>query len=329
MLNNPESLTANRNGQITPEQRKAAGIVSSLAIGLVMLSLGAIGGGLFLYGGLTLLNEGDWSGLIMGAFGGVMLSGLGLFALWRLAGAVLTQLDFNEGRIEQAQGEVRWARSRYAADVPGRPRWTSSKVTGLPPGSYQFYYLPRSGRLLSAAALPGLTTGQSLNEVLATVFRVDPESLEMNRHGRMSPRQKTGLWVAAAGTGLFGLAMTALFSMGLWAVMDEGGEGNWIGPGILFLFGLLLAVLMARVVRQLVGDALKGSIKQVKGPLTVSVKSSGKSTSYYYHIARETFTVSPAAYAAVVAGRPYRVYYAPRSRRVLGLETWEKPAVNP
>jgi hypothetical protein len=51
----------------------------------------------------------------------------------------------------------------------------------------------------------------------------------------------------------------------------------------------------------------------------------GRRTTYYYHVGGQQFAVSYPAYQALVPGRAYRLYCAPRSRRVVGIEVVEMP----
>jgi len=93
-----------------------------------------------------------------------------------------------------------------------------------------------------------------------------------------------------------------------------------VGAAVIGLLGLFLGGLMLNQCLKFVRDALGGAVQQVEGPVRKSVVSSGRSTTYYYHAGREKFTVSRSAYAALVPNLTYRLYYAPRSRRIVAVE---------
>jgi hypothetical protein len=53
--------------------------------------------------------------------------------------------------------------------------------------------------------------------------------------------------------------------------------------------------------------------------------SNSKEPLYYYRLNRLRFPVSEAGYDALIVGRPYRVYYLPRSKILLSLEPLSLP----
>ena len=74
-------------------------------------------------------------------------------------------------------------------------------------------------------------------------------------------------------------------------------------------------------------DIINGRVVIVEGVATKSVSSSGRTGQpiCYYHIGDLRLTASDKSYHALVAGRRYRVYYAPRSKTLLNIE----PSVAP
>jgi hypothetical protein len=321
-LTQPDNLKANVRGQITEAQRGAARQVGTLFIFLVLFAVAAAGGGWFAFMGVLLLLEGLPAGYFLCGLALWLGGSLAAVCVFRLVGVVRAWQDLSEGRVEHAEGEVRWRGHRYAAEYPGRPVWTNNTVTGLAPGACRFYYLPRSGFLLSAQPLPGLTVaeGQGLADVLARVHRFGPEDLARNRNGQLSARQKARLARSALGFGLFGAGALAFMGFGSWGMALDDDPGKWIGIGVLLLIGVILGGLMAGLSLQLLRDAAQGSVKQAQGVVRRSMRSSGKSTSYYYHVEQKQFSVSAAAYAALPLDQAFRVYYTPRSRRIVGME---------
>jgi hypothetical protein len=67
-------------------------------------------------------------------------------------------------------------------------------------------------------------------------------------------------------------------------------------------------------------DAAGGQVAQVAGPVQPTYARARYATTHYFVIGGQRFTVSPQTYRAVAAGQRLRLYYAPRSKRLVALE---------
>jgi hypothetical protein len=90
------------------------------------------------------------------------------------------------------------------------------------------------------------------------------------------------------------------------------------------VLGLAAGALLGWTTLRLARDGAGGRVEQATGIATRSVQHAGRSTRYYYHIGGQRLAVSHRAYQALLPGRAYRVYYTPRSQRVVGMEVVER-----
>jgi hypothetical protein len=336
---NGDILAHNRAGEITAEQKKW------VYAGLAPRALSALVG-LFLIpfflciGSVIFTSEGDtedaWiffimMGIFALVFGGIALNGL--LGLIRLATA---HFDLSSGRAEQADGRLMWQRRAWRGVIEGR---TLELLRGaeLMPGAYRFYYLPRTGIVISAERL-ALGSTQALDELrqaLGDVLDFTDDDLPENRAGRLSTRQTASRTFSALRTGLFlspfllmALAFAGVFPFlmliqPMWQGEPVDTEG-WIAAGFGLLFGGLFAVLLGWAILSPFVDVWQGRVDMIEGPMEerAITTGSGKSrrTNYYFEINNQRFQVPQVAQAASVAGRRYRLYYFPRTKNVVSVE---------
>ncbi len=327
----PASLAANRAGQITPQQRKRVSRLSVL-VGLPVLA-GAIW--FFLVMGIRLpgvawetLTTPDESASVSlrlllalaALFPDLIVGGVALWACMRLSRWLRLEYDLSQSTIAYAEGQVTFSSKGYVAAAAGRRflALNGNKVVNLAPGAYRFYYLRSSRRLLSAEPLARYTAAQPqapLLETLASVHGFNLGDLEMNRQGWISARQRSKLLRSAVLWVVFTLAGTA-------ALLFWGPDDLELG-GLVIL--LLLALLLLYIGYAHYADMLRGRVAMLEG-VVVSNKQSGDEGGHTYHyvIGRESFLVSESAYLALISGLPYRVYYGPKSKKLLSIE----PLVN-
>ena len=329
-LTNPDDLAANRSGTLTEAQRGQALRLNWGAGVVAIIAIVVVGGLLTFPFVLMWLDEDEVLALIIPA---LILVGVGIpaayFTLVNLMRLVLTRQDLAAGEVQAADGVVVWRRTRYAAEFTGRPFWTNNSVTSLAPGPYRFYYLPRSGYVLSAEKLGGLSLAggmsgggeiASLTEVLGRVIGFGAGDLEANREGRLGGGQAARMVTAIVGLGVLALLIVAFAGFMAWNMTTENGGLSPIPILFVGAFGIIGPLLLGWSALKLVLDLLGGQVQKLEGPVQRTYSSSGKSTTYYYQVAGQKFTVSLRAYQALVSGPTYRVYHAPRSKRLVALE---------
>jgi hypothetical protein len=321
-LGEAEGVAANRRGVITQEQRRAAlglnwssvgvAVIVALVAGALLVPLAMAAMAEFMRGAVAI-------GALVVALPVVAFTGL-MVLRWHLV-----RQDLAAGQMSSAEGEVRWRRHRYAAEFPDRPRWVSNTVTGLAPGAYRFYYLPRSGYVLSAEALPGMRLEgeeSALNETLQRVIGFRRADLEANREGRLGAGQAGRMLATAVALGVVTLAVVGMLAVAVWGITtdaDASPAGLAVG-----LMGLVAGALLGWTTLRLALDAGGRRVEVANGIATRSFRAAGRSTRYYYHIDGQRFDVSYRGYQALVPGRAYRLYYTPRSMRVVGIEAIER-----
>lgn len=163
----PATLAANRAGVLTAEQWKLIGRPLNwgcLLIGPTMLFA------CFFGLAIAAARNGALSGFLFVAVPFVIVAAL----LGVNCARARARNDAVSGRLVQTQGQVVWRGVRYVAEVSGR-RLRPLRHYALPaPGPYDFFYLARSGLLLSAEPLrgmvlpvPGLVSGEPAHGVRA------------------------------------------------------------------------------------------------------------------------------------------------------------------
>lgn len=151
-LTAPEAIAANQQGQLSSNQLAFRSRFIRQQVGGALVFLLLIGGLII----LGLVKEGvgrasaDWTGILI--FLALMCGAILLIISLSSVGAISFYLSMT-GEIVQEEGRVLW-KGYYAAEIPGRTLTTPYNLPlDLAPGPYRFYFVRRSGRLLSAEAL--------------------------------------------------------------------------------------------------------------------------------------------------------------------------------
>jgi hypothetical protein len=322
----PQNLEANQRGRLTLEQqsalKQAAGRQRSMIMFWAAIVLMVAGYMVFFLwqvegedGSLSLISVGT-IGLVM--LGVVLLI---LFLMGWDAFMILSRDEIENGRIESVVGKVAWVGGRYRAISDARKlKVLRYQVALPPPGDYRFYCLPRSGLVIMAEEL-GLVsawhTQGLLLDALARANHFSMEDLESNRAGSLTGRQEVRL---------FGYAMMlivlVLLCVGItfFAIRSRLlGEGTVLFA-LLTVIGLFLFLRIGWSVINIFVDIWNGSAEQVDGLVTRHVHRSRNTRYYTYQINGFKFHVSKSAYNALIEGRNYRVYFAPRSKRLVAIE---------
>ncbi len=256
-----------------------------------------------------------------------------LGAIWPGVKAVQLAADLRSGRVEQASGEITWRRGRYRAQTAERQLDLGG--IELEAGTQMFYYLPRSGRVVSAETLMPDTpehVRQLLLRALAESNHFKIGFLDDFRQGRLGRgrlHQLERTWTAPAWILLFALAILIAFAI----LASQSPADSVLTPLCLvdILAGLVLVGYLAAGIVPTV-DVLKGRLILQEGIVRKErvVTGSGRSQSvrYYYLMDSQRWKISNAAYNALIEGKRYRIYSLPRSKRLVAVEPLEPDATS-
>jgi hypothetical protein len=157
--------------------------------------------------------------------------------------------------------------------------------------------------------------------MLAQANNFSPEDLKQNHDGLLSAHQVNRLLRWGGYHGLMFLIGTVLliapFRDRLHA-LSAGSVLLLLGVEVIFIlsFGLNAALIIA--------DLWSGKVGSVEGTVWREAHHWTRyGRSYAYVMGSHRFHVPQAAYAALVAGRSYRIFYVPRSRRLVSIEPVE------
>ncbi|CAG0932285.1 hypothetical protein TFLX_02520 [Thermoflexales bacterium] len=301
-LTDPRSVEANRRGELTPAQQ------ARLANPVIALDDMAIG--LF---GLNLLRQ-----------------------------AAHLQQDLHAPEIQSATGQLVLEERGYMADISERRLPLPPNRGQLLPGiTYQFYYLPQSGAVLSAEEIQtpdAAMAREHLTDLLAQANQCDADALTANRQGRLATRQASRLFK----TFVQGLILSAISTgvVAVFLVTFLAPPNLAIGirlPGVAFavLFGGLFVWAGVSQVLRAALDLMANRVVCVEGPVQKQIKVSRThsarggprrtSRRFYYLINSQRFQVSERAYHALIEDLPYWLYYTPRSKLLMSIEPLAEP----
>ncbi|HRF47598.1 MAG TPA: hypothetical protein PLC98_08245 [Anaerolineales bacterium] len=340
-ITDPDFVSANRYGQLAPKQIEVLKSTyywpGLLYIGL---GLGIAACMVLMFGGmaLSLLSEGDdewWISLIVMVFpaligGGLVLGGARQLWIWFRINAT--------GSLATGEGRLVWRRNNYRGVVDG-PELGLPVAAELPPGPYRFFYVAGANLILSAEPLK-LTldpheSRAELARALQEALDFTPDDLAANQTLQLSGRQRTNLIMGTLGLAVL-LSVLFLFPivMFLGFVVSEGGFGVVDSSDMMpFLcFGGIMLIVDGVILLTIIAgarEAFAGRVESITGHLdeTSEVRGSGKSrrTYYYYVIDGQKFQVTPAAHKASIENLRYRLFYLPRSKKVVSIEPIPDP----
>jgi hypothetical protein len=319
---NEKTTAANQGGLLTPEQQQRLGraVRAETSPGLTGAAMMIA---LFLVLLLASLNTPEVAPVGYLVFGGLLLlSALLMGALFRRRALLLAEVQ--AGQLEQATGPVEWKSGRYRAQVPGRT--LDLTAFNLAAGSYHFGYLPRSGRVVSAQLAAADTPAQALDElrhVLAVANHFNLDDLPAYREGKQGPgtfRRLRQQWATAIWLGLAAFGLALLFT---FMVVTEAGQD--FAPIVIFIAVFLLLGAVGGTLGDIrpTLDILGGQVLARRGEVgKFKRETHGRyaTTFYYYTLNGQDWLVSPDAYRALIAGQRYRLYYLPRSKKLVGIE---------
>lgn len=333
-LSDPQQVLANRRGEITPDQRSILRAETNYGCGSLIFSLvilplifGGIVAFVWFYDSRRQLPL--WGYGLIVAFMGLILLIAVTPQLWHAFNAWRVRNDLNAGQADTLEGQVAWRGNKYVAETPARTLRVPIMAKGLVPGSYRFGFLPNTGWILSAERISlagGEDSRAELLNVLAQVNGFSVDALEANRQGRLAGGQVIRLLLSLVGQCVWAVSSLVLIAGFGWLIYTSyrGDVQQWvlIGGGLL---EVVVALVFLWLVVRLLIDVVSGKVAVLEGMaqrrFTVTHTSrGGTSTTYYYQMGSQKFTVSSAAYTAFIDGIPYRIYYAPLSKRMVAIE---------
>ena len=316
-------LAANRQGRVTQAQRVSIGIMFALDGGLV-LGVGFVG---LIVGRIVWVWRQvlPWQiSMAIAVLAALLLLGI---LVWRLARLLSGWLDLSAGQVEQAEGRIVWMGKSYGAQIQGRRLRFIYGIRIPPPDDYGFFYLPRSGWILSIDKLAlstGARTDLYLLNALAHANNFSVESLKANRAGRLAKDQAWQLLVPMLGSCLAGLLMIGIAIAFIGYVLLHDLKSMALMIPIFFALAVMVGFYSWNDVTTIIPDVSEGRVVVVEGPVYKrKVSTNGirtRRTDYFYEISGRRFEVSPQGYYALVAGRPYRLYHTPYSKSIVSIE---------
>ena len=322
----PENLAANHGGILTMQQQEALeriianqklttvifsgmSICSVLFISFLFWKIDALDGVISFHA--QLINAAVMI-LVFGLFVGFLIGDWVVF----FAGN-----DLANGAVESDVGRIEWSGKRYQMRTDHRLlRSLRSRVNLPPPGQYRFYYLPHTG-LVVMAEETGIGNTDApmppLLQALASANGFSHGDLIQNQNGTLTVHQENRLLLWVLFFGLVFLACTLL-------VVSIGSKIISETPTVTYVLILVIAVVLMLKIGWSIGQAIvdiwRGKVVSIEGRVMREIRHARYSRSYYYLTHSHRFKVSKAAYDALIEGNSYRIYYVPRSRRLVSIE---------
>jgi hypothetical protein len=157
----------------------------------------------------------------------------------------------------------------------------------------------------------------ALLAALAEAHHFTLADLELNRQGRLSAREAKRLsalpWVFIA------FALVFWSCAGLVAFTTFSGRSLGIGVAVTLALGVVPAFAVLRALWH-GADIREKRVVSVEGVVEGRTESSGDTMAYYYLVVDKKFQVSGGAYPALISGLRYRIFYTPRSKRLVSIE---------
>lgn len=160
----------------------------------------------------------------------------------------------------------------------------------------------------------------SLFQNLASANDFSPDDVRQNHEGLLSAHQRDRLLRSGGYHGLMFLIGTAL----LMAPFRDGPR-TWSTETVLLLVAVeaILVFSFGWSAASIVADLWRGKVSSVDGVVWSHSHRVRGGRSYFYIMDSHRFHVTKAAYAALVAGRSYRIFYASQSKRLVSIEPLE------
>jgi len=322
----PQNLEANRRGSLTLEQRRALeGAIKEQQAWIFLLATVflSVAGYMIFFLWQVEGEDGRLSLTSIVAIGLVTIGSVSLL-LFVSGGEtyffIFSRDEIENGQVESVIGKVVWLRGRYRTVSDSRKLRSLYRRALPPPGDYRFYCLSRSGLVIMAEELGFASAWQASDlflEALAGANHFSMADLESNHQGSLSVRQELRLFGYVSWLG----ALTLLcIGICVWAVQSQRIGANLVLYVLLSILGLILLLRISWSVIRIFIDIWNGKVEHTDGLVTRHIHHARNTLYYTYQINNLKFHVSRSAYNALIEGRQYRVYFAPRSKRLVAIE---------
>lgn len=168
---------------------------------------------------------------------------------------------------------------------------------------------------------------------LMDVFSFDEDDLDANQAGQFSRRQLDRLNSRRNSARYGGALLGLLGLMTIAIVLPAIAAADGLSAGILgtpLLIGIILAGIwfgLAARARKLTADLHENRAAEIEGRVELVV-GGGRYASYSLRVDKLRFPLKQKAFLAFKNGDPYRIYYAPHSKKILSVE-WLRENDNP
>jgi len=334
-LLDPQALETNRQGRLTPAQEdwlKSAVSGKGFAALLTLVFVGAcvmLGISCVLIPMLIGASESPILLIVVALITLLTLVGLALPIAPQVLRWQALRADFSAPALCGEQGQLSYEKGAY--HLAGLPLPEKLTAPLSPAVTYQVYYLEKSRLIVSAQAVGpeyAPAENRALTDILLAANGISPEALEACRQGELTPP----LRLKALPSAIFGLIIAAAplivvlpIAFSLARQMQSGGQltETLAGIAIPLLLGVVFAGLGGVLFFQGMSDLFTSAPAQVEGPGHKETRLSGgknRTRRYFYVIEGMEFMVRQQAYQALIDGKRYRVYYLPRTKKLLAVE---------
>lgn len=321
-----QNLEANQRGRLTLEQQSALEQMAKNQRAVVVfwgaMILAVVGLMIFFFWQVA-GSDGFLSTPSILAIGVVAVGAI-LLIVFLSGGDVLfsfSRADIENGQVESVVGKVIWTGRRYRMVSDSRKLKSLQYGRTLPPpGDYRFYCLPESGLVLIAEELGLMSASQPkdlLLDALASANHFSMDDLQSNREGLLSGGQEIRLFGYASLQGVMFLLSAGVF---VWIIRGFPLGEELVWSALLGLIGLIVSLRTGWSIVRVIWDMWNGKIARSDGQVARYIHKARNTRYYTYQVNGLKFYVSQSAYNALIEGREYRVYYAPRSKRLVAIE---------
>jgi hypothetical protein len=329
-----QTFEANRRGEITADQHKYFSSIVGWKSMILMAFVLIFFLGIFIFMLFPITLGGNWFANLLPI---LVIGGVSLVLMLLIGYAIAVPLfryfkfrrDLANHAIRQGQGQLLYGKKGYAFDLGGNTLpMVGNLSNGLIPGNtYQVYYLEESRFLLSATMTHQASPAQAnaaLNQILASANGFSAEDVLANQQGEVTFAQRSKLFPKAVTGALIVLGSLAFSIPFVLGPLFSNAKT----PGAFSIFLILLLAILPVVGGFMLITALldifmpKLEVFQGAAFKTHRVVNTGRSShvEYYYTINQKRFNVRQRAYTALVDGLEYRLYYLPRTKKLVSIE---------